>query len=708
MSQELERLAGVDVQALGSTLDQLVTNVSMLLGVPSVSVALLEPETGDLVTWAALGSGSEGRRGTRFRPNEGIAGWVAAHLEPVVVNDITREPRYKPLGDTSIRSMLCVPLIDQDQLLGTLTVSSTEYAAFDLHRQRLLQVFSDQAVLAISKTRQAEAAKAQARELGALLDASRALTSSLEPSQVFAYIVASTRKVISCDDVVIYAYEEHTDSLRVVTGLGTRIERLGGAEVPIEDTHSIAAWVARHRRARVSVPGRGEIGPVTEAFLAGDELAILCVPLVSKGRLRGVIMLARDQAFLPGELGAMLNLSNIVAATLENAELYQTARAEREQQAAIYAAASDAITLVDAQLTLVEANDAFAHLAGRPRDSLLGMRYCEALGLHDVAPGDMCATERLLVDALHTGQLVPFIESELPVTHFSPATSSQSRPRVPKRRFVDFSVTPVHSPQGRRLLLVGRDVTSAREMDQLKANFLAMVTHELRSPLHIINNHLDVVLSGEISDPLTFEQAKLVRRARAASERQTALVDDLLLISRRDAGQFSLNLRDIEISHIIPETAQELEVVAEDVGVRLTMDVPPMLPLVRTDGIRIAQVVRNLLTNAIKFTPAGGVVAVSTESTPDRLLIHVRDTGVGIAPQHLDHIFDRFYQVGGTSPHGRAHGQGLGLAIVRIIVESHGGTIQVRSAPGQGSTFTISLPLAPSTSLPGTSLPGAE
>src|SRR5215472_2708403 len=85
MSQELERLAGVDVQALGGTLDQLVTNVGMLLGVPSVSVALLEPETGDLVTWAALGSGSEGRRGTRFRPNEGIAGWVAAHLESVIV-----------------------------------------------------------------------------------------------------------------------------------------------------------------------------------------------------------------------------------------------------------------------------------------------------------------------------------------------------------------------------------------------------------------------------------------------------------------------------------------------------------------------------------------------------------------------------------------------------------------------------------------------
>src|SRR5262249_46749113 len=165
-----------------------------------------------------------------------------------------------------------------------------------------------------------------------------------------------------CDDVVIYAYEEHSDSLRVVTGMGPRLERLGGAEVSLDDPRSSAAWTAKHRRARVSSPGQGDFGQLTDMFLAGDDLAILCVPLVSKGRLRGVIMLARQEPFLPGELGAMLNLSNIVAATLENVELYQTARAEREQQAAIYAAASDAIAEVDGSLAIVEVNDAFARL----------------------------------------------------------------------------------------------------------------------------------------------------------------------------------------------------------------------------------------------------------------------------------------------------------------------------------------------------------
>lgn len=691
-----EYLGGVDAQALTTTLEQLVRNVGELLAVPSVSVALLDSESGDLVTWAALGAGPEGPKRTRFRANEGIAGWVAAHLEPVIVSDVTGDARFKPLGNTSIRSMLCVPLIDQDQLLGTLTVSSHEVAAFDDRRRQLLQVFSDQAVLAISKTRQAEASKAYARELSALLDATRALTSSLDPSQVFELIVASTRKVITCDDVVIYAYQEHNDTLRVVTGMGPRLGRLGGAEISLDDPRSSAAWTAKHRRARVSSPGQGEIGQVTDMFLAGDELAILCVPLVSKGRLRGVIMLARHQSFLPGELGAMLNLSNIVAATLENAELYQTARAEREQQAAIYAAASDAIAVVDAALIIVEVNDAFARLAARPREQILGLTCCDALNTHQrVAECTcvLCDEESSLVRALQTGESVPHIECELPLAAGQVRTNT-SQPRQQARRFVDFSVTPVHSPHGRRLLLVGRDVTAAREMDKMKSNFLSMVSHELRAPLQTITGYLDITLEGA-GGPLTEKQVRFLSRARAGSAHLTAMVDDLLLVSRRDAGQFSLSFKEVDLVRSIREMVDELEVVARVADVELLVREPLSLPVIEADGPRLVQVLRNLLTNAIKFTPNGGTVTVSAEQAAERICVRVTDTGVGIAPQHLDKIFDRFFQVNPSPSNGRTHGQGLGLAIVRIIAEQHGGAVSVQSEPRRGSTFTVELPLRP-------------
>ncbi|MGZ3581203.1 MAG: GAF domain-containing protein [Ktedonobacterales bacterium] len=691
MVEQLERPMDSDVQALTATLDRLVQNVGTLIGVPSVSVALLEPETGDLVTWAALGAGPNGPRRTRFGPNEGIAGWVAAHLEPVIVHDVAREPRFKHLGGEPAGSMLCVPLIDNDQLLGTLTVSSPQPHAFDMRRQQLLQIFSDQAVLAISKTRQAEAAKAQARELGALLDATRALTSSLELTQVFAYIVASIRKVIACDDAVIYSYDEHAGVLRVMTGFGRRLERLGGGQVNIEAPRSMAAWVAKNRRARLSAPQISEVGEVTEAFLAGDELALLCVPLVSKDQLRGVIMLAREDAFSPSELGVMLNLSNIVAATLENVQLYQTARAEREQQAALYAAASDAIAVVDGDLRLVEANDSFTSLTGRPRSEILGQMCCEALHAHTHDGCPICDRRAELSDELELGKEPPHIECDLPDFGGIPQSSEIEHGLRPAMRYIDFSVTPVSGPQGRRLLLVGRDVTAFREMDQMKANFIGMVSHELRSPLQVITGYLDLTLSG-MSGGLTDQQFDFLRRARAGSEHLMGMVDDLLLISRRDAGLFTLSLKEIELVPVIQESIDELELLADDSGVKLYTHMPAQLPPIWADGPRISQVLRNLLTNAIKFTPAGGSVTVSAEATDDSVIMRVRDTGVGIAPQHLKKIFDRYYQIANSGLRGRFQGQGLGLAIVRMIVEGHHGNISVESNHGQGSVFMVVLP----------------
>lgn len=292
--------------------------------------------------------------------------------------------------------------------------------------------------------------------------------------------------------------------------------------------------------------------------------------------------------------------------------------------------------------------------------------------------------------ALETGEAVQHIECELPARHSAPA-SNGSQPRKANFRYIDFSVTPVSSPQGPRLLLVGRDVTAAREMDHMKANFLSMVSHELRSPLQTISGYLDLALSG-LGGELVPKQAEFVRRARAGSEHMTALVDDLLLVSRRDAGEFTLNRHDTDLALIASDVAQEVELLAEVAGVRLVVDLPEQPVTLRADGPRMGQVVRNLMTNAIKFTPVGGTVTLSVETRDEEALLCVRDTGVGIAPEHVEKIFDRFYQVSAPGPNARAHGQGLGLAIVRIIVEGHGGVITVDTAPRQGSAFTVHLP----------------
>ncbi|MEO7002858.1 MAG: GAF domain-containing protein, partial [Ktedonobacterales bacterium] len=349
---------GSEAQALLTTLQRLAHSAAALLNVATVSIALLDSDTGRLVNWVALGADGAFTHPPRPLPREDIEGWVVMRQTPILVDDIYADTRFD--GEQRFRSLICAPLLEASRILGTLTVTSPQPHTFDAQHQRVVQVFCDQATLAIGKTLQAEASATQTRELGALLDASRALTSSLDPAQVFAYITASIRKVIACDDAVIYVYDERAEQLHVVAGMGSRIERLEGASISLNDQHSVAAWVALHRRARLSSPGYGEVGSVTETFLSGDELSLLCVPLISKDALRGVIMLARLKPFRPTELSAMLNLSNIVAATLENVALYQQSQAEREQQAAIFASASDGFALVDKQLTFTDANEAFA------------------------------------------------------------------------------------------------------------------------------------------------------------------------------------------------------------------------------------------------------------------------------------------------------------------------------------------------------------
>ncbi len=690
-------------QSLEAILDRLVHNIGLLLDIPACSVALLDPDSGDLVTWSALNAGPDGPRHTRFRPNEGVAGWVAAHLQPLAVDDTSKEPRFKRLGNAQIGSILCVPLMDGDRLLGTLTATSPRPRAFDSRRQQMLQVFASQAVLAITKARQAEAAQAQAAELATLLDASRALTSSLDTRQFFGHIVASIRRVAACDDAVIYAYDEHARMLRVVAGLGRRVERLGGAHISLDDRDSIAAWVAQNGRPRLVSPGPNTTGAVTETFLAGDRLALLSVPLVSKDRLRGVITLARPFAFTTSELGTMLNLANIVAAALENVELYQTARTEREQQAAIFAAGSDGIAIVDGSLAILEANEAFARLVSQRAEQIIGRTCCDVLTYRGAECG-LCHGACLVASALESGDVLPHVECELrpPVPAYPDegagrssgapvriAATSQPLTQTPAVRYVDLSVTPVSSPQGRRALLIGRDVTALRQMDLMKANFLSMVSHELRSPLQAINGYLDVMLSG-MAGALTAEQHEFIRRARAGSEHLKALVDDVLLMSRRDAGEFHLTRELIRLDQIMDEACEEVELMGTDAGVAITSQRQPGLPIIEADGPRLQQVLRNLLTNAIKFTPRGGSITVSATYDADWVRLSVSDTGIGIAAEHLPRIFDRFYQVQSTNARNR--GQGLGLAIVRIIVEGHGGRLEVQSKPNRGSTFTVFLP----------------
>jgi len=266
-------------------------------------------------------------------------------------------------------------------------------------------------------------------------------------------------------------------------------------------------------------------------------------------------------------------------------------------------------------------------------------------------------------------------------------------------RYVDSVYLPVRDAAGaiEGVMTFDLDVTEAvrarQEMERVnraKDEFLATMSHELRTPLNAIYGWATILRRKPR------EEEKLERGLEAIernAKAQTRLVSDLLDVSRIITGKLELKLRRTEVAPLILAAADVVRPAADGKGVRLVVDVDPQLGETVADPDRIQQIVWNLLTNAVRFTPRGGRVTVLGDRTASGVVIRVQDSGAGIAPEHLPHVFERFMQVDSSTT--RAHGGlGLGLAIVRYLVEAHGGSVEAHSVGlGQGATFTVQLPI---------------
>ena len=240
-------------------------------------------------------------------------------------------------------------------------------------------------------------------------------------------------------------------------------------------------------------------------------------------------------------------------------------------------------------------------------------------------------------------------------------------------------------------LLNAHQAALMRDADRMKAHFLSLITHELRSPLNAINGYLDLALEG-LAGELNERQREFLQRARAGSEHLYALIEDLLLASRSDAGQLRLTRELVTLRNLVHDVLEELELTARDAEVSLETEIPADLPVLTLDAVRVQHVLRNLLVNALHSTPTGGHITISAHYEAEQKLVEIRvkDTGCGIDPHYHERIFERFFQLPRPTG-GRASGQGLGLAIVKLIVELHGGRVRVESAPNEGSTFIFTL-----------------
>lgn len=338
-------------------------------------------------------------------------------------------------------------------------------------------------------------------------------------------------------------------------------------------------------------------------------------------------------------------------------------------------------------------NDGIALLDRNGRFALVNRRFCEMLGtraenlLHQV-PEDASPE---LIDYLAR------IAAVTPGSLHEPRAVAENIFELPgpERRALQVYTAPVQGEERAELIgriIALRDVTRERELDKMKTDFVSVVSHELRTPLTSIKGYTDLLLSGAAGD-INELQREFLGITQTSTTRLTSLINDMLDISRIESGRIEIKHEPIDYRQIVDDTLRLMKAPADERNITMEASLPESMPPVRGDTDKVAQVLTNLVSNALKYTPPGGWIKVILEVSGDASVTTcVADSGIGISPADQKKLFQRFFRADNTSTR-EAGGTGLGLVIAKSIVEILGGAIWVESETGQGSRFYFTLPL---------------
>jgi signal transduction histidine kinase len=256
---------------------------------------------------------------------------------------------------------------------------------------------------------------------------------------------------------------------------------------------------------------------------------------------------------------------------------------------------------------------------------------------------------------------------------------------------VSTSVVPITVDNQRYAIFTARDLSALKVANYVRSNFVSMVSHELRTPLNSVHGFIDLLLQGQMGE-LSEEQQLYLGYTAEGVQQLISIVEDILFMTRSDLGQFAIKPQELHLHGLMSQVMRSLQPQATKDDVTLLLDVPETLPPLYADPQRVKQVLNNLVTNAIKFTPSEGTITVCACIYDDQfVLLSVTDTGYGIQPEDRQHVFERFYQ-SNHRQQSKMGGYGLGLSIAKLIVEQHGGTIDFTSNIDKGTTFYLTLP----------------
>ena len=648
------------------------------LGYDFLGMFLLD-EQGDRVLKASAGW-PDAPAGWRVRPGEGLSDRAIRDGQLHYTPQVRAERSYLPSLNSG--SEVDVPLRVDDQTVGVLVVESADPEAFTPADFKVLSAVADFASLAIGRARLLVSARRRADEQQALLDTMADLSGQLELSKLLHAVLGRAVALLGVTGGELAIFEEATEELVVVASegisrdsTGTRLRLGEGAMGKVAVSHepliipNYDRWAGRSAKY---------------SDVRDTVQAVMVAPLLIGTRLVGAIASTHadpTRHFGADDLRLLQLFAPQAAIAIENARLYTSAQRQKEYFEAVVLNSPVAIVTLELDGRITSLNPAFERLFGYAREEALG-RDLDSL-IND---------EQTLAEANQYTTLA---------THHTAKGIGRRRRKDGTVLDVELAGVPV-SVEGRNvgIMALYHDVTDllkakseAESANQAKSRFLANMSHELRTPLNAIIGYSEMLKEDaeESGDETTVAD---LDKIRSSGKHLLALINDVLDLSKIEAGKMELYFETFDVRTLVDDVAMTVRPLMAQNANTLEVECAAGVGLLRADLTKVRQMLLNLLSNASKFTEHGVVrlgVHRRTGAGGTQLEFSVTDSGIGMTPEPVGRLFEAFSQAEASTTR-KYGGTGLGLAITRKFCEMMGGTVEVRSEPGVGSTFTVRLP----------------
>ncbi|MCC6955819.1 MAG: GAF domain-containing protein [Anaerolineales bacterium] len=508
------------------------------------------------------------------------------------------------------------------------------------------------------------------RQRDYLLEITRAITQELDLSKVLARILHITIEMLAGQAGIIALREPHV-GWRVAVSHAISPAFLGQIE-PL-----LAKVSEQEESARTELL---EINQLLQRLIRTASMGLLtgvALPLIARNRIIGILFVFRNYmgVFSTNDKALLQSFADQAAIAVHNAQLYTKIANEEQRLSALLDSLADGILIMDATHTVENCNPALARMLGVSVEEIRGAKHEDVLRWVKLRDG--LSLEQAEVGGWPlTPHATLFVEGDLERLH---------KPALP----VGVTYSPLLSPDGKLLNIIAsiRDITRFREAEELKSTFVSVISHELKTPVALIKGYVSTLRREDAAWDRTIVQDSLAVIEEEA-DRLTGLIENLLDATRLQAGVLAINQSDVALDQLARRIAERFKTQTNRHTFRV--EFPAQFPVVLGDEVRLEQVLSNLISNAIKYSPDGGEIAIRGQVHPEYVVVCVSDQGPGIEIGDIPYVFDRFYR--STDASRTTKGAGLGLYLSRAVVEAHGGRIWVDPTPGEGARICFNLP----------------